>query len=596
MTMNAFQPTPGEFQADAWRAIDRLVHRWVLRHGGSPLLARVAAWCSWAEGQGHTLLPLRGAHRVADMEPLRDDEWDRLRAEPMVGDAADSVFVLDANGCFAFRRNARAEADVAARLLERIGPAAPVQADPDLIDALFGGRNDATVAAQRLAVERALSQRLLVLTGGPGTGKTSTVLRMLLALLATFDGREPVIAVAAPTGKAAQRLVQALREGREALLAHVPAHVRALVERLPTFDARTVHRLLRFDPVRQVHRRNRSQPLAAEIVVIDEASMLDLDLLRALLDAVPTSARLILVGDADQLVSVAAGAVLADIVRVLERASSPSLVRLSHVFRAETELAALNAAIRQGDAAAFAQAVGQGGERIRRVDIADAASRGKAVAAWAAARVAVLRDAVRVVEQPDDAAQALRVAGSTQLLCALRDGPYGAATLDRELEALVRDAFDVPDGLRWFAGRMVMVTRNDESHGLFNGDVGIALIGADGALRVWFDSVDGDGRRSARAILPNLLPEHEGALAITIHKSQGSEYRDVAVVLPPDVGNPVLSRELLYTGASRAKQSLAIWGGDAIIDAALARPVVRHGALADRLEQGMGDSGCALPS
>ena len=591
MTAYAFRRDAGEFACDAWRPLDRAVYRWVLAHRGSPLLAKVAAWASLADGQGDSALPLDGDGARHGMPPLDGDELAHLCAEAMVAsddEAALRPFVIDGANRFYLRRNHAHEARIAECIaLRRDAAESAGGVDEHDLDLLFQGRRDEAVQAQREAVARVVGRRLFVLTGGPGTGKTTTVLRML-AMLQRCSPQPLTMRAAAPTGKAAQRLVDALRQGRERLLTDpgtpLPADWRDSLQSLPDREALTLHRLLGYDPQRNAFRRTRRNPIAADVVVIDEASMIDLAMLRALLDAVPAHARLILVGDADQLTSVAAGSALMDLVAAMEARPRGDLVRLRYSFRAERHLVDINEAVRMGDAAALEAAIDAAGLYAARQVVETPAHATAELVRWAT-RLAGLESlrGTACAEGAEAARAALDALGRLQLLCALRDGPFGAIHASRVIEQHLRRAWGHPDGVEWYPGRAVMITHNDYAMRLFNGDVGVCLAGPDGHLRVWFESA-GDAA-GLREFAPGALPPNVTAFAVTVHKSQGSEYERVAVLLPPDADHRILSRQLLYTGVSRARDAVEIWAGDGPLAAALARPVQRNGGLADRLER-----------
>lgn len=587
---------------ESWSALDRALAAWVRAHGGSPLLAQIAGWASFADAAGDSALPLVGAHaRRHGMPLLADDEIERLRREPLVGDGATpTAFVLDADAHFALWRNHEHERRIAAQIQTRrtAGGAIAEAALASEIDALFHADRSAAVQRQRDAVARVVGRHLFVLTGGPGTGKTTTVLRML-ALLQHRAAAPLHIAVAAPTGKAAQRLVQSLRAGKEKLRADgLPRQWDEALARIPDTEAQTVHRLLGYQAHRNGYARGARNPLAADVIVVDEASMLDLAMLRRLLDALRADAKLILVGDADQLTSIAAGSVLMDLVASLEREQAPELVRLETSFRAVSALAAINRAVRAGQGAALHAAFDVAGALVLRYDINDLGRLRTRLDRWARELAAlefrptleaVHEDATpdmrRVIEQrnAERAASALRALAQRQLLCALREDAFGALAANARIEAQLKRAWGVDAERIWYPGRVVLITRNDYAANLFNGDIGIVLADADGHLRVWFETTDANGNASARAFAPAALPAHESAFAITIHKSQGSEYAHVAVLLPPDADSVILSRQLLYTGVSRARESLELWASDAVLASALERPVVRTGGLAARL-------------
>ncbi len=576
-----FRPLDLPPSLDALRALDRALARWVLAMGGSPRLAELAAHASFAEAQGDTCLAL-GNHASLVLD---EAELAALRRQALVGDGSRlSAFVIDAGERFYLWRNHRHEQQVAAAIAQRRAwpAAAPAAILAHDLDQLFPGADRALTARQREAVAAVVGRRWFVLTGGPGTGKTTTVLRMLLMLAHHSRDRLPTIQVAAPTGKAAQRLTTSLREGIAQLDATLDGDWKTLLACIPEGDTQTVHRLLGWQPARDRYTRDRGNPLAGDIVVVDEASMLDLAMLRALLDAVRPDATLILVGDAEQLSSVGAGSVLMDVVAAMERGAAHDLVRLQHVFRADRSLVAFNEAIRVGDAQALGAAVvaSEGHAEVRTVETESALHR--ALREWADV---IAQEPPPIAGSVAAAVDALRRLARRQLLCALREGPFGAQAANRSIEQRLRERFGIEADGGPYAGRAVLITRNDHARQLFNGDVGLVLADANGELGVWFAAAAADGTLSARCFAPQSLPPHEAAFALTIHKSQGSEYPQVAVLLPPERDNPILSRQLLYTGVSRARMDVALWGTPAVIEACLQRPLLRQGGLRARLAE-----------
>jgi len=566
-----------------WRPLDRLVARWVLAHGGSPTLAAIAGQASHADGRGDSALR------------LDDQALAQLAGEPMVGTPAQATaapFVVD-RGHFYLRRNYLHEIAVAEQINRRRRAASPAAGElpEDVLDLLFDGDRGSAVQPQREAVRRVLGRRLFVLTGGPGTGKTTTVLRMLLALShdhALRHGRAPLIRLAAPTGKAAQRLSQALHEGAERLRHRLTGDWRTHLEACVGSESGTLHRLLgsRGELGGFVHHAENRLP--ADIVVIDEASMIDLALLRATLDALADDALLILVGDADQLTSVATGSVLQDLVGALEAQAAPDLVRLTHAFRAQPALAELNRAVRDGDYAELRRILDEARTAVEWQQVAGTQDLHRVLLPWCKALHASLeRAGAFAPQQTDGAAPAVVVSSlqalrQQQLLCALRETEFGAEAVNAAIEQYLRRQL-AADNERWYPGRAVLITRNDYALDLYNGDIGICLYGPRHQPQVWFEANDASAGESVRAFAPSMLPMHESAFALTVHKSQGSEYARVAVLLPADPDAPILSRQLLYTALSRAKTQIGLWATSAAVERALLTPAQRCSGLPARI-------------
>lgn len=610
----------------AWSSLDHAVARWVMAHGGPAALAQLAGWTSLAEGQGDAalLLSAEGAQRLgmpwtADLA-TSVQAWAEDPGNGWVQHATDGVvpgspFVLDGDAFF-LRRNFLHEVAVAELVRERRArqgtPAAPVS-DADL-RTLFNGSWREEEAPQRAAVRHAVGKGMFVLTGGPGTGKTTTVLRMLLALArdhASRTGTAPVVRIAAPTGKAAQRLTEALGSGSRALHERPAHHQDETWQPLPpawqphltaiiTAESGTLHRLLGSRGGQGGFSHHRGHRLPADIVVVDEASMIDLSLLRVLLEALRDDAVLVLVGDADQLTSVGTGSVVADLVAALESQHADDLVRLRHCFRADRALVPINDAVRAGDVTAFQDAWRAAGPQAGWQAPIDRRTLEPLLAGWARRLEAGLAraGAFNPLVAGDDAAarRALGALQAQQLLCALREGAFGAVEANARIEHHLRrsDPLMAWTDADWYPGRAVMVVRNDPASGLFNGDVGLCLrvCGVDGrdSLRVAFDAPATSGTAGMPALRwfdPDTLPPHEGAFALTVHKSQGSEYGHVAVLLPPVPEHPLLVRQMLYTGLSRARHSVELWSVNAAVAACLGNALVRAGRLRQRVAASM---------
>lgn len=463
------------------------------------------------------------------------------------------------------------------------------------VDALFNGDRSEAVQAQRRAVASFAQRPLFVLTGGPGTGKTATVLRMLLLRMRLHQqrfGAFPRLRLAAPTGKAAQRLAESLQSGAASMRANgLGVEWQPALDHVLAAEAGTLHRLLGSRGPARGHAWHRDRRLPLDLLVVDEASMVDLALLRASFEALADEAAVLLVGDADQLASVGTGSVLRDLVEALEADPRNDLVRLRHSFRAEATLRPLNTAIAAGDIAALLQASDAAGAAFELVSVTDARTLQNALHSHAQRLQAALAQGGVFEALPDDASEQSRAATrahaalrEVQLLCALRQGPFGALACDTAIDLALKRLLGLPDGQAWYPGRAVIVLQNDYAAGLFNGDIGLCLNSPDGGLRVWFEARGKEGA-SLRGLAPGALPHHGGGFALSVHKSQGSEYGEVALLLPPEPDHPILGRALLYTGATRARRALRLWATEPCLRTALSRPTQRVSGLASRLLQ-----------
>lgn len=426
---------------------------------------------------------------------------------------------------------------------------------------------------QRTAAEIALTQSTTVLTGGPGTGKTTTVAGLLALLTEQAEAaRWPRarIALAAPTGKAAARLQETVRLEIDNL---DPAD-RA---RLPGLQAVTLHRLLGRRPETAGRfRHHRGNRLPHDVIVVDETSMVSLTMMARLLEAVRPDARLILVGDPNQLSSVEAGAVLADLVGGLGRRSDIRIAELNTSHRFGESIDTLAQAIRSGDADRVLALLSDGDEHIEfiAIDVLSPAATERLRDVLVPQALRIRGDAVQ-----GDTAAALAALDEHRLLCAHREGPLGIRSWNRQIERWLTEESGVPTWAEWYPGRPVLVTANDYGLGLYNGDTGVTVLD-DGCLRVAIAGATGVVRFAT-----SRLADVETMHAMTIHKSQGSQADDVTVLLPQE-DSRLLSRELFYTAVTRAKRRVRIVGTPAQVRAALARRVVRASGLRQRLADG----------
>ncbi|WP_221931529.1 exodeoxyribonuclease V subunit alpha [Aliidiomarina halalkaliphila] len=593
--------------AHIFRAVDAelpvVLHRMAAQP--DPLLWWLTALVSYQYGRGHTCLLISqlceqpqvvlsiGSDDLWRLSERNQERWQQALGllEPnAIHQALDSLWVQrDGSGDQApltwvnnriyLTRLYRAEALVKAAVQVRL----PFQAIPQstlqpLIDVAFPeaeqARNRQEVHWQSLACALAVQRRFCIITGGPGTGKTTTVVRLLAVLLQARDSQLR-IALAAPTGKAAARLTESIRDK----ISELPC---AWQEDIPT-DVVTLHKLLGARPHRRGFRYHQRNPLPADVVVIDEASMIDVEMMAALMAALPAHGQLILLGDKDQLASVEAGSVLGDFCAGAEQGGYNSDT-LTHI----TPYATASLQPYHGDGSAYNQAtvmlrvshrfdassgIGQLAKAVNHgADYSDLFSQfsdidwlqGEAVEQFQALVVSGYRDYLELVQRgPQDnddvhlqlwAKAVLKQHRAFQVLVALRQGDWGVTGLNQRIADWLYGAKLIPTTQGWYAGRPVLVRRNNYGLKLMNGDIGMTLVDPNsGRLRVAFEQPDG----SIKWILPSRLADVETVFALTVHKSQGSEFKHAVLALPERM-NPVLTRELIYTGITRASQKFTL--------------------------------------
>jgi exodeoxyribonuclease V alpha subunit len=569
------------------------------------------AFAARAPRLGNVCVDLATVHTTADADTdeLADlgalpwpepTAWLRhMSASPIVG--VDRPLHLEGTTLYLDRLWAD-EGLVASELLDRCaGPALDVDVDVlqnGLAD-LFQEHDDSD---QRMAAATAVLRRVSVIAGGPGTGKTTTVARVLALLeaQATASGqRPPLVALAAPTGKAAARLEDAVRRGAADMDIDAPRreHLQALV-------GKTVHRLLGFNPGNRTRfRHNRLNRLPFDVVVVDETSMVSLSLMARLLEAVRSDARLILVGDPEQLASVEAGAVLGDIVgpASLEMAMRPAarrqlarvtgravpsgdggvgaafgdgIVMLRNVHRHGGAIAALARAIRHDDADEAMAVLRAGDSNVQWIasDVGPSTPLDGLhdVRSLAVATGRAVIESARAGEARD----AIEALGSFRLLCGHRRGPEGVAIWTEHIENWLRAEVEgFATGTEWYVGRPLIVTENDYGLDLYNGDTGVVIEAEGGRLVAAFER-----RGGIAEVSPTRLAAVDTVYAMTVHKSQGSQYQAVAFLVP-SLDSRVLTRELLYTAVTRARERLILVGPEEAIRTAIERPITRASGL-----------------
>ncbi|WP_434566714.1 exodeoxyribonuclease V subunit alpha [Vibrio chagasii] len=491
--------------------------------------------------------------------------------------------------------------------------------DLDVLDGLVP--LSACLNWQKVAAAVALSRRFAVISGGPGTGKTTTVTKLLSAMVeqSLSQGKIPTIKLVAPTGKAAARLTESIGKAIEQL--PLAPEVKA---NIPT-ESSTLHRLLGAIPNRAEFRHNRRNLLHLDILVVDEASMVDLSMMYKLVDALPEHARLILLGDKDQLASVEAGAVLGDIcsfnsagysstqgnliaemtgfdaiaktpqakagaVNPPAIADSLCMLQKSYRFDARSGIGQLAKAINNGSANQVDQVFAKGFGDIENHPLSSDSYNlmlRTLVNEYGAYLNRMNVPLEELETQESRAKSVLDLFSQCRLLCSIREGDFGVNGLNHRIERALaaRRLVNPHNDELWYHGRPVMVTRNDHGLGLYNGDIGICMLEADSnqpdatpRLKVYFELPDG----SVKAVLPSRVPEHETAYAMTIHKSQGSEFELTLMILPPDF-SPILTRELIYTGITRAKKRLMMFSDTNVLKRGIKVKTERVSGLGSRL-------------
>ena len=506
---------------------------------------------------------------AVDLVPELDLDWpapDEWRA------AVDASLLLEAgvlrwdHGLLYLDRYHRLETQVCDDLVERAAQSPPT-VDEQALSAAVARITVARVSDEQLgAAVRAVRQWTTVITGGPGTGKTTTIARLvaLLADQADHQGGRLSVALTAPTGKAAARLQEAVESELETLAAEDR-------DRVGRVEAMTLHRLLGWRPDNATRfRHDRGNRLKYDLVVVDESSMVELTMMARLLEAVRPQSRLVLAGDPRQLTSVGAGAVLSDLVAGYDGDPDSPVVSLSHNFRSTDDIKSLADALRDGDADGVLATLRATSSEVEFVETEDAESvlRDDAVAAALA---------VRAAAEAGDAEAAVEALDEHRLLCAHREGPHGVRHWNRQVERWLGEAIGQDIYSEWYVGRPLLVTANDYAMEIYNGETGVVVLRDDGRLRARIAGTGG-----LRDFATGRLDAVDTMHAMTIHKSQGSQARRITVLLP-EADSRLLTRELFYTAVTRAQERVRVVGSEAAVRSAVATHAQRATGLSQRL-------------
>lgn len=515
-----------------------------------------------------------------------------------------SPFILNRNRLY-FQRMWLYETHVAQYFNHSLQNTTPSDAVKQCLTSLFDEEDDnAEIDWQKVATATATSRKVTIISGGPGTGKTTTISKILATLVVVHQQQSSVplkIIAAAPTGKAAARLTESLAKAIATL--PVSASTKAAIP----VEAITLHRLLGAKAGSNKYRYDANNPLNLDVLLIDEASMIDLPMMSSVIAALPKHARLILLGDKEQLSSVEAGAVFGDLCELLTRgystehvalikqltgydlaakadklsiADSICLLQKSYRFDSQSGIGILANLIKEGQATKALRLLNDNAYTDITFDIMNNNHQYQAAIDWCCKGYQHYLQTIKSAEY--DTKYILSIFSQFRLLCALREGPFGVQGLNKIIEKGLhqKGMVSIKKHDPWYIGRPVMILKNSFSLGLFNGDIGITLPSADDhhKLKVYFLLPNGE----IKGFTPFRLPEHETAYAMTIHKSQGSEFEHVAVILPNEY-SPLLTRSLLYTAITRAKENVTIFASTAIIETTIHSQINRQSGLVDLL-------------
>lgn len=584
--------------------------------------AFLITWLSIEVRAGHVCINVADLHKqnleyrfgreltdqiLTDLDSPTFVNWMTLMTQvgtDMISDGSQlSPFILNANRLY-FQRMWLYETHVAQYFNHSLQNSPSSDGVKQCLTSLFDEDDNAEIDWQKVATATAISRKVTIISGGPGTGKTTAISKILATLVTVHQQRLSVplkIIASAPTGKAAARLTESLAKAIATL--PVSASTKAAIP----VEAITLHRLLGAKAGSNKYRYDANNPLNLDVLLIDEASMIDLPMMSSVIAALPQHARLILLGDKEQLSSVEAGAVFGDLCELLTRgystehvalikqltgyhldaktdklsiADSICLLQKSYRFDSQSGIGILANLIKEGQATKALKLLNENTYTDITLDIMNNSHQYQTAIDWCCKGY---EHYLQIIKSADyDKKHILSIFSQFRLLCALREGPFGVQGLNKIIEKGLHEIgiISIKRHDPWYIGRPVMILKNSFSLGLFNGDIGITLPSDEDhhKLKVYFLLPNGE----IKGFTPFRLPEHETAYAMTIHKSQGSEFEHVAIILPNEY-TPLLTRSLLYTAITRAKENVTIFASTTIIEKTIHSQINRQSGLVDLL-------------
>jgi exodeoxyribonuclease V alpha subunit len=541
----------------------------------NPFVLTAASLCLVATREGHSFFDLANPalpQLVSDV--LQNawptiSEWGQIAADSRsIGiPGEDTPLVLADKSALYLHRYFTYESELARSVATKARQSASTSS-------VHKGASPIQANKQTEAVQKALANRLYLISGGPGTGKTTTILAYLVKCIQATDSPNSLrIVVAAPTGKAATRASSSIKDGLARFNLEKPVE-KAILE----IPCQTIHRLLEAIPGKSSFRRNQNRPLECDILVVDESSMIDLPLMRKLMDAVPSDCSIVLLGDDNQLSSVDVGSVFSDLVRSTNDQKSPLYGKSTHLvetyrFTANSSIYRLCQACHDGDPEAFHTIIGETKDDLHFQSIKKTANPNLAPI------IALTEENFEFRMNSTDLESAYAQLSQFIILAPLNLGPYGANAINRLADERIRLKRDLSTD-DFYSGQPILLLENNYELGLFNGDMGIVWPDESGHLFAWFNDSEGTFKK----VRTTWLPRHSTAHCLTIHKSQGSEFAHVAGVFSPE-DSEFLTRELLYTCISRAKNRITLFGNTDVLCSAVTRSVNRATRLEAQIRQ-----------